>query len=103
MKPFAEKFYASTAWKKCRESYIPTVHGLCEHCNDPGYILDHIEEITPDNINDPFITLNHENLQYLCLVCHNRKTFTKYDPLREDVMFDDNGDLIERSVLSEEE
>jgi 5-methylcytosine-specific restriction protein A len=96
MKPFAKKFYKSKAWRKCRESYIPKVFGICEHCGDPGYILDHIEEITPENINDPEITLNHENLQYLCLACHNRKTFGKYGSTRDDVMFDEYGNLIER-------
>jgi hypothetical protein len=41
----------------------------------PGYIVDHIEEITPDNINDTSITLSWSNLQYLCHGCHNIKTF----------------------------
>jgi 5-methylcytosine-specific restriction protein A len=96
MKPFAKKFYKSKAWRKCRESYIPKVFAICEQCGDPGYILDHIEEITPENINNPEITLNHDNLQYLCTPCHNKKTFSKYDPVREDVMFDEQGNLIER-------
>ena len=78
-KEFAKKFYNSKEWIKCRESYIKKVHGLCEHClkknkYTPGYIVDHIEELTPNNINNPEITLNHDNLQYLCLECHNRKT-----------------------------
>lgn len=94
-KEYAKKFYRSKQWLKCRESYISTVFGMCEHCGEAGYICDHIEEITPDNINDPSITLNHENLQYLCLSCHNRKTFGKYEPTREDVMFDENGDLVQ--------
>ncbi|WP_369899756.1 HNH endonuclease [Bacillus manliponensis] len=94
-KPYAKKFYNSKAWRKCREAYISKVFGLCEHCSDPGYIVDHIEEITPDNIDDPNITLNHENLQYLCTPCHNRKTFVKYSPVREGLRFDDEGNLIQ--------
>ncbi|MFS0864115.1 HNH endonuclease [Fredinandcohnia sp. 179-A 10B2 NHS] len=94
-KEFAKKFYKSKAWRKCRESYIPSVHGICEHCGDAGYILDHIIELNPDNINDPNITLNHENLQYLCLECHNKKTFRKYEPVVEGLMFDENGDLVQ--------
>lgn len=97
-KEYAKRFYKSTAWKKCRESYIAaTLDGMCEHCKEvPGYIVDHIVEITPVNINNPDITLNHENLQYLCLQCHNTKTFSKYSPMREDVMFNENGELIRR-------
>lgn len=94
-KHFAKRFYDSKEWKKCRESYISKVHGVCEHCGEPGYILDHIEELTPENINDPNITLNHENLQYLCLSCHNTKTFKKYKSVRDGLMFDGEGNLVQ--------
>ena len=101
-KPYAKSFYNSSPWLRCRESYISKVHGLCEHCLDrgehiPGYIVDHIEEITPENINDPYITLNHDNLQYLCLACHNTKTFgSGEEDVREGLMFDSNGQLTKR-------
>jgi 5-methylcytosine-specific restriction enzyme A len=94
-KDYAKKFYNSKAWKKCRESYIPKVFGLCEHCGEPGYILDHIKEITPDNITNPNITLNHDNLQFLCLECHNTKTFGKDRPIIDGLKFDENGDLVQ--------
>lgn len=99
-KPWAKRLYNSAAWRKCRESYIASAFGLCESkgCGKPGYIVDHIVELTPENINDPNITLNHENLQYLCLVCHNVKTFQKYSPTAEGVMFDAEGNLIEVSA-----
>lgn len=99
-KEYAKKFYKSKAWQRCRYSFIQTRisidGGMCEHCREvPGYIVDHVEEITPNNINDPLITLNHSNLQYLCLVCHNKKTFQKYSPLRDGFKFNGNGDLVE--------
>ena len=95
----AKKFYKTTAWKKCRLSYIATVHGLCEHClargmEEPGYIVDHVIELNIHNINDPMITLNHDNLQYLCTSCHNTKTFKKHDDVREGLSFDSEGNLI---------
>ena len=98
-KEYAKKFYKSKAWQKCRASFIAkrkkTDGGICEHCkNQLGYIVDHIKEISPLNINDPEITLNHKNLQYLCLECHNIKTFSKHSALREGFAFDENGDLI---------
>lgn len=91
----AKRFYKSKAWQKCRASYISKVYGICEHCEAPGYIVDHIEEINIDNINDPNVTLNHDNLQYLCTPCHNKKTFTRQEPLREGFTFDSDGNLIQ--------
>ena len=92
----AKRFYNSSQWRKCRASYISTVPGgLCEHCqHSMGYIVDHIQEINIHNINDPDITLNHNNLQYLCLECHNTKTFRKYNAIREGFTFNDDGELI---------
>ncbi len=81
-KEYAKNFYNSKAWQSCRASFIAKRimidGGLCEHCKDSlGYIVDHKKEITPENINNVNITLNHDNLQYLCLKCHNTKTFSK--------------------------
>ncbi len=101
MKIWAKPFYNSKAWKQCRLSYISKVHGLCEHCMKnskltPGYIVDHIVELTPDNITDVEISLNHSNLQYLCLVCHNKKTFdTREDVTVEGLMFNERGELVQ--------
>lgn len=77
MKEFARSFYYSTAWKKCRAAYISMREaadgGLCERCGEhPGYIIHHKVELTPDNINDPDVSLSFGNLMYLCHDCHNR-------------------------------
>ena len=77
MKDFAEKFYHDTRWIKCRQAYIDKriLHdgGMCEICHeDLGYIVHHKITLTADNINDPEISLNHDNLQYVCHNCHNR-------------------------------
>lgn len=93
----AKKFYNSVAWKKCRASYINSIiDELCEHCQfNLGYIVDHVEEINITNIDDPMITLNHDNLQYLCLECHNKKTFGKpKEKLREGFYFNELGELV---------
>ena len=101
-KVWAKPFYNSKAWLQCRSSFISyriTIDGgMCEHCREElGYIVDHIEEITLDNINDPYITLNHENLQYLCLLCHNKKTFgSDKEIVRDGLMFNENGELVKQ-------
>ncbi|WP_342515246.1 HNH endonuclease signature motif containing protein [Sporosarcina sp. FSL K6-1522] len=73
--------------------------GLCEKCGGPGYILDHIIELNSTNLNDPDITLNHDNLQYLCTPCHNVKTFSKSQPLREGFSFNSDGELIKNNIF----
>ena len=47
--------------------------GLCEECHEHlGYIVHHRIALTPDNINDATVTLNHSNLEYVCKYCHDR-------------------------------
>lgn len=75
-KPFAKAFYNSKAWKLCRDSYIAERimidGGLCEECQkNLGYIVHHKMPLTPDNINNPDITLNHKLFRYVCKDCHD--------------------------------
>lgn len=75
MKDFAKRFYKSKQWQQCRASYIKSVGGLCEKClaqgrYTPATMVHHRIEITPNNINNPDITLNWNNLQALCRDCH---------------------------------
>ena len=96
---FSKKFYNSKQWIKCRELYKQSVNGLCERCLSKGkYVLGdevhHKIYLSPENINDPHVTLNWDNLELLCAACHSKEHNEKYSPLREDVMFDENGDLI---------
>lgn len=71
-KEFSKGFYNSKAWKECRAAYIKSVFGLCERCGKLGYIVHHKEKLTPQNINDPGVTLNWGKLEYVCLDCHNK-------------------------------
>lgn len=71
----AERFYKSRTWKRCRDAYAKSVGNLCERCLKkglyvPGRIVHHKCYICPDNIDDPYITLNWDNLELLCRSCH---------------------------------
>ncbi len=55
--PWAIKFYKSKAWRKCRTAYQINKHHLCERCGDPGEEVHHRIPLTPENINNPEITL----------------------------------------------
>lgn len=99
-KDFAKPFYNSKAWQDCRAAYIAgrvvTDGGMCEHCKQvPGLIVDHVEEISSETITDAWLTLSHDNLQYLCLACHNRKTFGTSSVVRPGLSFDADGNLVE--------
>lgn len=75
MKSYAESFYKSRQWQRCRDLCIQRAGGLCERCRKEGVIraaviAHHKKEITPQNINNPEITLNLDNLEALCMDCH---------------------------------
>lgn len=91
---WAKWFYNSKAWLECSRAYAVSAFYLCERCRKPGYITHHKIELTPENINDPSVTLNWDNLEYLCLDCHNR--VNAQSVTRDDVQFDGSGQLIKR-------
>lgn len=78
MKPYAEKFYKSPQWKRCRDAYMRSTGGLCEDCYKEGRIVPaeevhHIIPINQDNISDPNITLAWANLVALCREHHRKR------------------------------
>lgn len=98
-RPFAIKFYNSKAWINCRNAYRESVNRLCERClargiYEPGYEVHHKIYLSPENIDDPYITLSWDNLELLCQSCHSIEHMTKHKATRDDVMFDDQGHLI---------
>jgi DNA-directed RNA polymerase subunit RPC12/RpoP len=93
---FAKALYNSKSWLKCRASFIADRTaidgGMCQRCGvELGYIVHHKDWLTPENINDPDIALNHSNLEYVCHLCHN-----KIDGEEENAQyrFDSEGQLI---------
>ena len=105
-----EKFYQSKAWKSVRKNIWLNQACLCSRCgravwingiSDPSIpknkrlkgIVHHKIYLDNINVNDDEITLNEDNLEGLCIDCHNTEHF-KVDSLRNDVMFDEDGNLI---------
>lgn len=86
-KEFSRAFYHSAAWQSCRSSYIRKAGGLCEDCLErgeitPGVEVHHVIELTLDNIGDPRIALNHDNLRLLCHDCHSKRHHGEREPRR---------------------
>lgn len=99
-KDYSKAFYASKAWKSCRQDYINSMpiymRGLCERCYVQGkYVLGkelhHKIHLTKDNINDQTITLNHDNLILLCFDCHQLEHGKRLD---HKYKFDSDGNIL---------
>ena len=90
--PIVATFYNGKTWKATRNAYYKSKYGMCEKCGtcNGKMIVHHKTWINATNVNDTNITLNWDNLQLLCLDCHNEVHFKEKDKW----MFDENGDLI---------
>lgn len=91
-KEYAKSFYESLSWKKCRKGFMQSKHYICERCGGSAYIAHHKVHITPGNINNLNIILNWDNLQALCLDCHN--VVHGNSSTVNGVSFDNEGNLI---------
>lgn len=100
MKKWAEKFYRSTAWRKARSNYIQERYlidgGLCEECHrQQGYIVHHKTMLTKNNIDDVNISLNPDNLEYVCRDCHEHfEGHLIGTREKKRYIFDENGDPV---------
>lgn len=70
-----DRFYHSAAWKKVRNLIKIRENGLCQQCLSEkritvGTIVDHIIPMSVDWDK----RLEENNLQLLCIECHNKKT-----------------------------
>ena len=93
--PTMYAFYNSGAWKTCREAYKKKVGGLCEECLKNGQItpaeeIHHRIPLTPDNVGDPSISLNFDNLVALCRE-HHRAAHSKHNGEPKRYIVDDLG------------
>ena len=92
---FSKRFYNSIEWKKARKAYIELKFGICERCGKPNSkTVHHKIYITELNVDDPDVTLNFDNFELLCEVCHQKEHHEKYSDTQWGLMFDENGDLV---------
>lgn len=89
-----QRFYKSDHWKVARAMKIALAGGRCEKCGAIGTEVHHIIHLTPDNINDPSITVNQDNLMLLCNECHNKEHGRFCD--KKDYKFDCDGNMVRK-------
>lgn len=64
-------FYKTKAWRKVSKTYMTSKYYVCERCGQPATICHHKTWLNGSNINDPSIALDFNNLEALCIECHN--------------------------------
>ena len=86
MRSIDRKFYEGKTWRDCQKAYMVKANHLCERClargrYEPARIVHHKVHLTAANFGDPELMYGFNNLEALCLDCHNtehrRGTATK--------------------------
>jgi len=67
---FARAFYKSKKWDEVRQYVLMRDKCLCQKCGLAAEEVHHKIHLSPENITDPTITLNPDNLVSLCKKCH---------------------------------
>lgn len=88
------KFYKSDNWKIARAMKIASAGGRCERCGDVGTEVHHIIHLTPENVDNPEISINQDNLLLLCKECHNKEHERFTD--KKEYKFDEDGNVVKK-------
>lgn len=96
---FAKSFYNSKEWQKVREAVLMRDKYLCQHCGRPAEEVHHIKHLSPENIGDPSVTLDMNNLVSLCKDCHFEEHRGEHGKGRQSnegyqYTFDEHGQLV---------
>ena len=102
MKPWAEKFYKSSAWQKTRYAYLVSHNFICERCGAVATMVHHKKYLNEQRINDPEFTVSFDNLEALCEACHDAE-HKRDSALRPGLCFDSEGMLRECASVDEDE
>ena len=95
MSTFNYEFYTTAEWKKTKNAYRKAVGGLCERCLKKGLVVageigHHKIHLTPENITDPTVALDWNNLELLCRACHA----DEHQRLKKRYTFDEFGHVL---------
>lgn len=93
MRSIDNKFYQSSSWRKTRNAYYISQNGICERCGGIGKIVHHKEHLNKKKINNIHLSLGWDNLELLCMDCHNSEHF-RTKSTAAGLRFDENGDLV---------
>lgn len=110
------EFYQTKVWKRNRKDFALSKDCICERCHRPvyvsgisdesipkdkrlRYIVHHKEYLNENNYTNDDVSLNWDNLELLCIDCHNEEhPRLKKMPVRKGLTFDELGNLVQRDV-----
>ena len=82
-------FYNSAKWRKVSAAYMASKNYICERCGKPAQICHHKKWLDDLNVNDPETALGFDNLEALCIDCHNAEHYHR----RDVALFDEAGNI----------
>lgn len=88
-------FYRTSKWDKCRNGYMASQNYICERCGDLATICHHKVWLDSENVNEPMTAYNWDNLEALCIDCHNKEHF-QTSATDKDLRFDEKGNLVKK-------
>ncbi|NMD90787.1 HNH endonuclease [Staphylococcus hominis] len=91
----SRSFYRSNRWKKCKNAYMQSQNYICERCGNLADICHHKIWLNESNVDDPMMTYNWDNLEALCIDCHNKEHFGSKS-IDDELMFDEKGNIIKK-------
>ncbi len=94
-----KEFYRTKEWKVLQRAFLASRMYICERCGGPATIAHHRIHITPGNINNTEITLNPDNLEALCQICHNQEHYSSGGPTAPGLHFNENGEIVKNEVI----
>ena len=105
---YRKQFYHSKVWNQVRKNIWLKQNLLCNRCGLPVYvdglsdylpkekrrigIVHHKIYLDNENVYDDTIALDEDNLEGICIDCHNKEHF-KTNGIRNDYLFDDDGNI----------
>lgn len=99
-KDFSRDIYNSWRWRKTAKAYAQSKNYVCERCHNQNFIgtgkpahfiVHHKHPLTADNVTDDNIVYGWDNLELLCIYCHNAVHSSQLD---RECEFDDDGNPI---------
>ena len=88
------EFYNSPKWRKCSKLFLQSKHCICERCGGAGEIAHHKIHLDRWNVRRTEIALSMENLECLCLSCHNAAHGGAGAATAAGIAFDEKGNVI---------
>ena len=97
---FSKDIYNSRRWRKVAHAYAESQHYVCERCHNrsfvgtgkpPRFIVHHKTYLSPKNVGDDSVVYGWDNLELLCIYCHNAVHGTG---MGRECVFDDDGNPI---------